>query len=619
MRLIKFRVRNYKSIKDSGWCHLASGITILAGKNESGKSATLEALQSFNLNEPVPEDATPILVDIKKPEVEMCFDIKAETLDEIAEESNATISQEMRKYILENGVTIIKHQDGFYKLESCLEDKISTLLNKERVAIHCEIVEEIVGDLSQIPKLSKVVKPNMDSEAVEIIQERVTQYINRAESEIPLIPEAIVQQLANREIERLKQENETLTEKPYRSEFLDKLIRHMPNILFFRESHILPFEVSFEEAKNHPAVQDFVKVSDLDLDEVIATRSNSQRLRNMLSEKSAEISGDFMGYWEQSKLDLVVEPGEANLRFGVKESESSLLFKPEQRSKGFQWFLSFYLRLGAEKDGEKIILIDEPGLYLHAKAQRDVLKVLEKISEESQVIFSTHSPYLIDAQHLDRIRLVLKNNKSGTQIENKIHKNTDSETLTPIITAIGLELSNDFSIAGRKNVLLEGISDYYYLRALSHYTNVETNDWSFIPCAGASTTSKIASLLIGWDLEFLAVLDNDKAGKKVISEFENKLIPREKHIVFISNDRNSSIEDLFTYDDFNNFVLDEEINEDKKIKNSKFVKINRDKVLLSKNFFEKVKKEQQGISLSENTVNNFKQVFEKIEAIFGEK
>lgn len=565
MRLIKFRVRNYKSIKDSGWCHLASDITILAGKNESGKSATLEALQSFNLNEPVPEDATPILVNIKKPEVEMCFDIKAETLDEITEESNATISQEIRKYILENGVTIIKHQNGSYKLESCLEDKINVLINKERVAMHCEMVEEIVGDLSQIPKLSKVAKPNMDSEAIEIIQERVTQYINRAESEIPLIPEVIVQQLANREIERLKQENETLTEKSYRSEFLDKLTRHMPNILFFTESHILPFEISFGEAKNHPAVQDFVKVSDLDLDEVIAARSDSQRLRNILSEKSAEISGDFMDYWEQSRLDLVVEPGagEANLRFGVKESESSLLFKPEQRSKGLQWFLSFYLRLGAEKDGEKIILIDEPGLYLHAKAQRDVLKVLEKISEESQVIFSTHSPYLIDAQHLDRIRLVLKNNKGGTQIENKIHKNTDSETLTPIVTAVGLELSNDFSIAGRKNVLLEGISDYYYLRALSHYTNVETNGWSFIPCAGASTTSKIASLLIGWDLEFLVVLDNDKAGKKVISEFENKLIPREKHIVFISDDANSSIEDLFTHDDFNNFVLDEEINGDK--------------------------------------------------------
>ena len=225
--------------------------------------------------------------------------------------------------------------------------------------------------------------------------------------------------------------------------------------------------MTFAEAKNNKIVQDFAKVSGLDLDEVIQT-TDSQRRRNILSEHSATISGDFLNYWKQNELDLIAEPDGENLRLGVKELGKTMLFKPEQRSKGLQWFLSFYLRLNAEQGEINVILIDEPGLYLHAKAQKDVLKVLERTSQESQVIFSTHSPYLIDAKRLDRVRLILKNEKDGTKIESKIHKGVDAnnETLTPIITAIGLDISNSFSIVGKKNVLLEGISDYYFMQAL---------------------------------------------------------------------------------------------------------------------------------------------------------
>ena len=89
-------------------------------------------------------------------------------------------------------------------------------------------------------------------------------------------------------------------------------------------------------------------------------------------------------------------------------------------------------------------------LFFLYSAQEDVLKVLEKISEESQVIFSTHSPYLIDSQRLDRVRLIWKDNKKGTQINNKIHARADKETLTPILTAIGLGLNSGIMNFERK-------------------------------------------------------------------------------------------------------------------------------------------------------------------------
>ena len=615
MKLTKFRIRDYKSIKDSGWCYLASGITVLAGKNESGKSATLEALQSFSTEKTIPPDATPIDDYDEEPGIGMCFEIEGEILDKISRETSTTISNETREDISRNGLTIFKFRDYYY-----LENSIRNSFNKEgdeSNAIHVGKIEKTIKGLSKIGELSDIAKPEMESDNIEDIQQAVAQYIAEIRNRISTIPEEEIREELDEDLNQLSEENDALNKENPADEILNKLEQYIPNFIFFSDFlDILPFKIGFEEAKDHPAVQNFAKIANLDLDKLINT-SDLQHRRNILSKASAEISGDFMSYWDQNRLDLVAWSDGGFLCLGVKESGSTLSFKPEQRSKGFQWFLSFYLRLKAEQASKNIILIDEPGLYLHAKAQEDVLKVLEKISENSQIIFSTHSPYLIDPQHLDRVRLILKDNKKGTRIENKIHKGADAETLTPIITAIGLNLANDFSIVGQKNVLLEGISDYYFLQALSFYTKVPSPN--FIPCTGAPKIHQLVSLLIGWDLPYAVVFDNDKEGRRAAGEIEEKLSVEKNLILFVSDEEGLSTEDLFTHDDFNEFVLDGEINENEEIKNSKFLKKNElDKVLLSKKFFERVKNSKPRIQLSEPTTESFKKVFKKIDEAFQE-
>ena len=611
MKLIKFRIQHYKSITDSGWCWLASDVTTLAGKNESGKSAILEALRDFETDvKSIPDGAKPI-DDSGKPMIEMCFEVGNLMLDEIAAEISITIGRETREYISQNGATIIKRHDGKYDLE----EEINTLLNDEQNeshAIRIQQIELIIGKLSKVEYFSGIIEPQLEGD-LATIRQRVSLYIQQAEA--ASIPDEETGQNVHESIEALKTENDALDNEDVARKFVDELVRHTPYFIFFSDfSDILPFELPLTEAKKHKTVQDFAKLAGLDLDKVINT-SDSQWRRNELSKCSAKISGDFKGHWEQDEIDLVAEADGENLRLGVRESGDALLFKPEQRSKGFQWFLSFYLRLNAEQAETNVILIDEPGLYLHSKAQKDVLKVFETLSGESQVIISTHSPYLIDAQRLDRVRLILKDDQSGTRIENKIHKDADTETLTPIITAIGLDLAHDFSIAGKKNVLLEGISDYYFIQALREY--LKTNKANYIPCVGAPKISQLASLLIGWDLEFLAVLDNDAEGKRIAKELSEKLSIEQDRIIFISEKNGFAIEDLFAHDDFNNFVLEETKNEDATTANSKFLKNETlDKVLLAKKFFEKVKADKSGIKLLKETIEAFREVFEKIDKGF---
>lgn len=613
MKLIKFRIQHYKSITDSGWCWLSSDVTTLAGKNESGKSAVLEALRDFeNEVKSIPDGAKPI-DDSGKPMLEMCFEVEKSILDEIAEETGITLADETRKYVSKNGVTIIKHDDGKYDLE----EEINTLLNDEQNESNTKRIakiEQLISNLSGVESFAGIIKPESE-DYMTALQERVRVCIQEAEDHADSLAEEETQQNVYATIKALKTENDALNNEDVARKFVDELVRYMPYFIFFSDfSDILPFEIPFTEAKNHKTVKDFAKLAGLGLDEVINT-SDSQWRRNILSRHSAKISGDFRSHWEQDEIELVAEADGDKLRFGIKKSGDYLLFKPEQRSKGFQWFLSFYLRLNAEQAEANVILIDEPGLFLHSKAQKDVLKVFETLSGQSQVVISTHSPYLIDAQRLDRVRLILKDDQSGTRIENKIHKGADTETLTPIITAIGLDLAHDFSIAGKKNVLLEGISDYYFLQALREHA--KGNKANFIPCVGATKIPQLVSLLIGWDLEFLAVLDKDSEGKKTAKELSEKSLIGQEKIIFISEQDGFAIEDLFTHEDFNDYVLEETKNDDAATPNSKFLKNKKlDKVLLAKKFFEKMKSGMSDLKLSKETIEAFKEVFDKINTGF---
>lgn len=618
MKLIKFRITEYKSIKDSGYCWLTSDVTTLAGKNESGKSGVLEALRDFDTNiEKISDEALP-LDQSGEPTVELVFEADKGALDAIAQEKSITIDKATRDHIAKNGIAIFKYFDGSYDLA---DEALEKLLDKSVSDKNAQIIAKIKTSLEKLKKtdgLTDLVDPKI-SGSIEETKNTLTQFVAQATAKATAITEAEKKSQVDSIIATITAENGTLQNPTASNIFLEEIQAYIPNFIFFSDFlDILPFELPLAEAKNNKPVSDFAKVAGLSLDDVVKT-TNTQLRRNLLSKHSASITGDFMGYWGQNQLDLVAEADGDKLRLGVREAGKTMLFKPEQRSKGFQWFLSFYLRLNAEKDETNIILIDEPGLYLHAKAQKDVLKVFEEIAKESQVIFSTHSPYLIDAQRLDRVRLVIKDDTNGTKVENKIHKNADNETLTPIITAIGLDLTQDFSIAGKHNVLLEGISDYYFLQALKEFmTKGKTTQANLIPCVGVPKVPQIASLLLGWDLEFLAVLDNDTEGKRIARELAEKLAVAEDKIIPVSDQDGNSIEDLFTHDDFNNFVLDDGKSKDKAVANSKFLKDQKmDKVLLSKKFFEKVKADRSKITLSEDTVKNFEVIFNKIATGFS--
>ncbi|MFO7911892.1 MAG: AAA family ATPase, partial [Desulfotignum sp.] len=124
-----------------------------------------------------------------------------------------------------------------------------------------------------------------------------------------------------------------------------------------------------------------------------------------------------------------------------------------------QWFFSFYTAFAADtENGDKdtaILLLDEPGLYLHAKSQGDLLTHLED-DFENQILYTTHSPFMVPTKHLDWVRTVNIAEADGTTVTN--NPSGDRKTLFPLQAALGYDLAQSLFLGG-SNLIVEGVTD----------------------------------------------------------------------------------------------------------------------------------------------------------------
>ena len=631
MRLTKFRVQNFKSIIDSGYCAFASDLTILVGKNESGKTATLEALKYFNKDIPrAPEDAFAIDGSDKEPKVEVCFSLDRGEIEAIQEASGVKLTGGAIGYVMKQGLTVIKDSRGRYFLkEDCTKALFSGDVSDEPI-VHIKSAKERLHQLLNAPHFPsidygssneniqrqskdfiKVVKACLSSVKDEQTQSEIVQAIRVIVKESVRLTEPQAQK------EQFK-EDEAPSEQKINSVafFTERFVERMPNFIFFTEfTSILPFEVPIPELKNNQAVLDFAKISGLDLDYFIETQDVQKRI-NFLNRHSTRISGNFLEYWNQDRIELVVKSEGESLLFGVKEQEKPDFFKIEQRSKGFQWFLSFYLRINAQKSNNNIIIIDEPGVHLHAMAQKEILKILEKeATQGAQIIFSTHCPYLIDAQRLDRIRIVLKDQKSGSTISDDIHGHANEECMAPVMTAMGGGKADVAPMLGKQNVIVGSVHDFYFWKAMRGFIKdlPQLNDINWLPATDVDRAERLVSMMIGYDLDFQVLLNHNNGGWKAGQQLKEKFGFGDEKITFVSEKLGYFTEDLFSLEDFKAHFVNGEISDDPAVLNSTYLKNNEmNKILLARSFYEKCHRQGDKIVFSDKTIAAFRDTFKKI-------
>lgn len=366
-----------------------------------------------------------------------------------------------------------------------------------------------------------------------------------------------------------------------------EVFQHVPVFEFFEDfSSLLPNKIDLEDivsrnqkVEGYKAVLNFLAIAGLDPNFFI--EKNNRILKQKIENLNSEITINFQDYWSQHigkkdkiRLNFELEhydytipekKGKPYLEFWIKDQNERLY--PKQRSRGVRWFLSFYLELKAtatSNHANRVLLIDEPGLSLHAKAQEDVLKVFEDLKESMQIIYCTHSPHLVNVDKLYRVLAVQRadeNNErsESTIIDAKSLHAASNDTLSPIYSLMGIRLGEQQFVSNNNNVIIEDSISYHYLNILQKLVNPSV-EVSFIPSSGITNIPVMANILTGWKLQYKVLLFNNDMSESVATELKRTLFLGENgsdRILYWKDIQ--YIEDLFSTIDFKKYILNERV------------------------------------------------------------
>lgn len=595
MKIKKFRIWNYKSIDDSGDCYPAEFVTILAGKNEAGKSSILEALEDFNINTNIRSKAKPIEKHRQsESKIEIVFAVTKDDVENILLENNIktdSIISDVTEF------TVTKTPPRKYSIYGNILSSITDnteVSEGEAFALYGALDIPVIKDLSEsIGNTFPVIQKGEHASNLAVIKPWADAMLANT-SKISVEDANIIRPAIERFLALLRG---LAANDPPLERFKRSFLNYLPNfILFSSFEDIFPNEIKLTELQNNKWILDLAQMSDLDVS--VITGGDARIKKSHKTALNLTLNDDFKKYWEQDASKLAIDWDNESLQFWIEENGE--FYEPEIRSQGRRWHLAFYIRVSARarENVRNVILIDEPGLYLHANAQRDILKSLEESGKDAPIIFSTHSPYLIEADKLERIRLVQKLDGGGTTIENKLHSVADKETLTPILTAIGLELNRGVVATDKlNNVVVEGPSDYYYLNAFKRLIP-EHIGLNFISGGSSGNMPKIGTILQGWGCKVVYLYDSDQAYKDAKNHIKKEWLTISSELLQKLN-VDGAIEDILTRQEFCKYVL-EGADCDKLIgRNSDYMK-GKDKVMKAKAFLEKVIAKQE-IALSQPT------------------
>ncbi len=446
----------------------------------------------------------------------------------------------------------------------------------------------------------------------------------------------------------VEKENKKLESYYTETELAEESFKHIPIFELFEDfSSLLPNRIDLEDiftlnntAEGFKAARNFLVVSDLKA--TFFEERNSRILKQKIEKLNNEISLNFQDYWRQSlgkdnkiKIHFELEHydnthpdkmGRPYLEFWIKDEQERLY--PKQRSRGVRWFLSFYLELKANaienNNQPRVFLIDEPGLSLHARAQEDVLSVFEDIKEDIQIIYSTHSPHLININKLYRLlavqRAVEDDMKSETVIfDPRSLNDASTDTLSPIYTLMGTKLSDHQFVKKKNNVIVEDTPTYYYLSTIFTLANYK-RELYFLPATEVNNVPTLVNLLMGWKLDFIVLLDDDPDGSKVYRELRRNHFGNNEETAsrkLLRMESIGSIEDIFSTIDFKNFVLHKRVGITES--NSEYIEMNElSRAKLAADFILDVQNNQLTIDdFDVETVANMQKVIKMIDKVLS--
>lgn len=605
MILKSFRVTEFRSVKDSGLIN-AEMITALIGTNESGKTNILLPLWKLNpadegkidLKTDLPRDkyhiyrsASPKPVFIRAKYV--LSDQEKQKLSELSGRD----SEEFREII------VSKNFDNNLQYEFPLSvDQEPTMVEKgKKVLSDCQETLEAGTDTSsraeterrenalQIVQLClQTLEENATFDGLKAANEELEKFAIDVESSIACVAMSNALQQYQEIISECNKLKLTQTDAitTYIQEHMPKFVYYsnygnldsqiyLPHVLHNIERTDLG-EKDAAKARTLKTLFKFVQldpkeITDLGTEETgtlsqgqIDQISDKKKEREiLLASASAGFTKSFNEWWKQGDYTFEFQADGNFFRIWVFDAVRPEKIELESRSTGLQWFFSFYLVFLVESElhhQNAILLLDEPGVTLHPLAQKDLFLFFENLAQNNQMLYTTHSPFMVDSNHLERVRAVYIDTDGKTVVSPDLRAaerakgKNQPQSIYPAHAALGLSVS-DTLLVNCSPVLVEGESDQVYLSALknlliSRGKIAPLKDLVFIPTGGVKGIKATSAILSGAsEIKPPVLLDGDKPGLKMATELKSDFYAAApEKVISVSGFTtlpNGEIEDLF--------------------------------------------------------------------------
>ena len=577
MDLVAFRVSMYKGIVDSGWVDVKP-LTVLVGKNESGKTSLLKSLHKLNPYVSEPYDMAREWPRGRRRERDEEH-IVCQAKFHLSAQEKSDLAQLTERENVPDTVEVSRNYSGQFEV-SFGEDIFPDKLHPNDVDIACEALPEVqdeFGDLFKqraeacIEEAKRFAYEERFSELSELIQPHELLLQEAVTPSDP--PQQLEFYFTAHYLEGLQQLVQALEQLPsLQSKAHEYVIDHLPTFVYMSDYKIFRGiaqldEIQSRQDANRLTEEDktfltILNLSGLDLGELVqlgqGDSENIEQRQYELDDGAATLTRDISDRLRQRRYEVSYRTdGPLFLTF-VKDDRDPALIRLEERSKGFQWFFSFdlmFMHESKETFEGCIVLLDEPGLHLHPEAQKDLLRRLEHYAEGNTLLYTTHLPFMIDLRHPNRIR-VLKETDNGTVVTTDFTEDPPEARLV-LQAALGMNASQSFLVA-KRNLVVEGVNDYWVLMELSNLLERAgkkglPEDVRITPGGSASEAVHVATFMIGQKLGVVTLLDSDDAGRtakdKLVKNWLTRYQEPQAVVILLGNAVGASgdfaLEDLF--------------------------------------------------------------------------
>jgi len=555
VRLRKFRVRAYRCIHDSGEIRVGD-LAAFVGRNESGKTTILEALTLLNKEQHLSElDLCDELVEDLKSEVKLAegefilnhqeTNLLKETFPDVPEIKKIKIFRTNKNPIPQYDFGDVEISDaensGLNSWENFREQVnafLDTIPNHIRIKLDATFFEGVAPETEEIFRNSMAEFGN----TLHVLAVDEDQIISEWEK-IADSPTTNFQNLLVGTTEKMALENFIeINLHPRFVYFSDykKIIGNV-NLNEYSKERTSSIEYTEDEFDKAETVDNLFYLAELDIDELEECKNSPSQLIKLLNTCSKRLTEKLNPAWKGDAIHVELRLNPNNVMSVVisdvhKDGTVTNTGLLNRRAEGFKWTFSFIVNFAAETQKaelkEAILLLDEPARNLHPTQQRGISDLLKNLAGSNQVLYATHSPYMIFDYAPGNLLVVELEKKKHLSRIFYDYWNADDSTLTPILYGLSRGLvesivDREIGYNSRPVIIVETIADTMYLNAFDKFLedpNISMNPLNIVAAYNKNSVLPLAIFYRNHGYNTFVLLDNteeskDISGKLIANEF----------------------------------------------------------------------------------------------------